>query len=334
MAWLRATALALVAAAALAACPNQCSGHGRCSTYDKCVCFTQQGLYSPTRPGFTGADCSLRTCPLGKAFDYLSSESPFPRPSPSRRACPPAAAPPRPRGARARAARCRPTPSPRSAASATLPLPPRRAPLSPRLTSSAPLLPRPPPPRAASIPALNTQVFNPVAGAQSVSKLQAVFIPAAQAAGFKALRRDQLFWVEIMSVAGDNVTGPQPPYGTFTWRFDEDEYFQPENDVSATCPPPSLRTASPPTPEALPRAQRQGRPFLRHPRSLAISYSASPPLPLRHRLPAHRARPAATCSSRPSPSDNRSPTTSRASSPSRCPRRTTCPRACTSTGTR
>ena len=43
-----------------AACPNQCSGHGRCGANDKCVCFRQQGLYTPYRYGFKGADCSQR----------------------------------------------------------------------------------------------------------------------------------------------------------------------------------------------------------------------------------------------------------------------------------
>ena len=39
------------------ACPNSCSGQGRCTNPGlKCVCFA----------GYTGGDCSLRTCP----FDY------------------------------------------------------------------------------------------------------------------------------------------------------------------------------------------------------------------------------------------------------------------------
>ena len=126
------------------------------------MCFRQQGLYSPYRPGYTGADCSLRTCPVGKAFDYLST----------------------------------------------------------------------------SISTLSSQVFEAAPSSSAAtyasnSKLTAVFIPAAQSPGFKQLRRDQKFWIQIMTVKGDNVTGPAPPYGSFAWRFDEDEYYQPENDVSA-----------------------------------------------------------------------------------------------------
>ena len=51
---------ALALASVFGACPNQCSGHGRCGAHDKCVCFRQQGLYTPYRYGFKGADCSQR----------------------------------------------------------------------------------------------------------------------------------------------------------------------------------------------------------------------------------------------------------------------------------
>ena len=41
------------------ACPNSCSGHGICNYPTRvCKCFT----------GFTGGDCSLRTCPKGAAW--------------------------------------------------------------------------------------------------------------------------------------------------------------------------------------------------------------------------------------------------------------------------
>jgi len=71
---MRAAILFSAIGVALAACPNQCSGHGRCGPNDKCICFRQQGLYTPYRYGFTGADCSQRTCPLGRAYDRLSTE--------------------------------------------------------------------------------------------------------------------------------------------------------------------------------------------------------------------------------------------------------------------
>jgi len=40
-----------------AECPNACSGHGSCGSHDMCTCDRN----------FQGADCSLRTCPFGKA---------------------------------------------------------------------------------------------------------------------------------------------------------------------------------------------------------------------------------------------------------------------------
>eukprot|EP00984_Skeletonema_dohrnii_P000629 scaffold195_cov118-Skeletonema_dohrnii-CCMP3373.AAC.1 len=42
---------------ARAACPNQCSGHGDCGPHDMCTCDRN----------WQGADCSLRTCPFGRA---------------------------------------------------------------------------------------------------------------------------------------------------------------------------------------------------------------------------------------------------------------------------
>lgn len=40
-----------------AECPNACSGHGQCGNYDMCACDRN----------WQGSDCSLRTCPFGKA---------------------------------------------------------------------------------------------------------------------------------------------------------------------------------------------------------------------------------------------------------------------------
>jgi len=65
---------AAAATAVLAACPSQCSGHGRCTDNDKCECFQQTGTTWRQRVGYTGADCSQRTCPLGIAYDMLSTK--------------------------------------------------------------------------------------------------------------------------------------------------------------------------------------------------------------------------------------------------------------------
>jgi len=50
--------LAVLVASAAAHCPNQCSGHGNCGSFDKCDCW----------PNWQGADCSLRTCAYGNAW--------------------------------------------------------------------------------------------------------------------------------------------------------------------------------------------------------------------------------------------------------------------------
>jgi hypothetical protein len=70
------TLLALFAIGADAWCANGCSGHGTCTTSpkDSCVCFTRResssddGVTNALVDAWTGADCSLRTCPKGKAW--------------------------------------------------------------------------------------------------------------------------------------------------------------------------------------------------------------------------------------------------------------------------
>lgn len=70
---LAAVALTMLVAAQ-ASCPNQCSGHGVCGTNDICTCYKQSGTVWGTRDGWTGADCSLRTCPTAVAFDTISTQ--------------------------------------------------------------------------------------------------------------------------------------------------------------------------------------------------------------------------------------------------------------------
>jgi len=100
---------ALFAAAANAACPNACSGHGRCTNYaaqfsaaptqvielpatagsqiewgyntdvekkDSCTCFSHLGHNGEIVYQFTGPDCSIPTCPHAAAFagDTLSND--------------------------------------------------------------------------------------------------------------------------------------------------------------------------------------------------------------------------------------------------------------------
>ncbi len=44
--------------AALANCPNACSGHGNCNKASQCECYAN----------FMSADCSERACSFGRAF--------------------------------------------------------------------------------------------------------------------------------------------------------------------------------------------------------------------------------------------------------------------------
>jgi len=68
-------------ASASAFCPNLCNGHGKCGNQDRCTCYTYAGTtrgdnanfyeIANQRAAWTGADCSLRTCPL--AFSWSGS---------------------------------------------------------------------------------------------------------------------------------------------------------------------------------------------------------------------------------------------------------------------
>jgi hypothetical protein len=54
---LSALALLTLSAGVMAECPNACSGHGDCTTWDKCECYRN----------WQAADCSQRTCPYALA---------------------------------------------------------------------------------------------------------------------------------------------------------------------------------------------------------------------------------------------------------------------------
>lgn len=45
-----------------ACCPNSCNGKGTCDKYCQCSCYD----------GYTGGDCSLRTCPSGEAWSDIA----------------------------------------------------------------------------------------------------------------------------------------------------------------------------------------------------------------------------------------------------------------------
>ena len=71
-----AVLLLAMVACANAYCPNACSGHGECQPEpkDSCKCHTRRESYDEygtsvaDMDAWTGADCSLRTCPKGKAW--------------------------------------------------------------------------------------------------------------------------------------------------------------------------------------------------------------------------------------------------------------------------
>jgi hypothetical protein len=101
-------ALVALAATASAKCPNSCSGHGTCSRADICTCYAERTemyqldphLYTAAKgvsgtpttlaatdadldrvdqpdnlmAAWTGADCSLRTCPRGMSWNVIAEK--------------------------------------------------------------------------------------------------------------------------------------------------------------------------------------------------------------------------------------------------------------------
>lgn len=70
---------------------------------------------------------------------------------------------------------------------------------------------------------------SPSSTRESNDKLSVVFIPSAQDDAFRALRRDQSFVVQIMSL---DTSDPNNIRGTFSWRYEEDDFFQPESEIT------------------------------------------------------------------------------------------------------
>lgn len=82
---------------------------------------------------------------------------------------------------------------------------------------------------SSSSPSLGPVVFKSK-DRKTKDKLQATFIPAAQNQAFRDLKRSQKFVVRISTVLVDS-NGPASPYGTFAWRFVEDEYYSQELNI-------------------------------------------------------------------------------------------------------
>ena len=72
-------------------------------------------------------------------------------------------------------------------------------------------------------------VFTPAPGQSlSVSQLRVYYIPQNRTEAFKLLNKDTNFVVKVMS------TSAITPYGTFTWKFDTDDSYEPESNIASS----------------------------------------------------------------------------------------------------
>lgn len=78
------------------------------------------------------------------------------------------------------------------------------------------------------VPTLTPIVFTSSDGL-SKEKLRVLFNPAARTDAFIQRRADANFQVKIMSLSSDPSV-----LGTFSWKFEEDVYFQPETTIKAS----------------------------------------------------------------------------------------------------
>ena len=127
----------------------------------------------------------------------------------------------------ARAFHAHPLPCP----TRSLPACPSPAPLPPSVAGTCPLG------KAfdaisSSTPGVSPIIFTSASGTSN-SKLAVVFIQASQTESFRALRADKDIIVKIMSVTTEADGTPAAPYGTFAWRYAEDDYFQPEVSIGS-----------------------------------------------------------------------------------------------------
>jgi len=78
------------------------------------------------------------------------------------------------------------------------------------------------------VPALSSVVFAS-STTHSFEKLRVIFNPAARSAAYLSLRQDETFQVKVMSTSADTSV-----LGTFSWKFSQDVYYQPETTIAAS----------------------------------------------------------------------------------------------------